>query len=72
MDSIARSSPLNADDYHLHGDTSSEADHEDEEFLMGEAALLDENELGSSLNLSGLNHDSDEDIELLMRPNQGH
>jgi hypothetical protein len=74
LDSIARSSPSNADDYHLHSDTLSDVDNEDEEeFLMGEAALLDENELGSSsLNLSGLNHDSDEDIELIMRPKHGH
>lgn len=73
LDSIARSSPSNTNDYHLQGDTSCEVDNEDEEFFMGEAALLDENELGSSsLNLSGLNHDSDQDIELVMRPKHGY
>lgn len=36
---------------------------------MGEATLLDQHELGSSsMNLSGLNQDSDEDIELISRP----
>lgn len=70
LDSIARGSGQEA--HHLHGDTSSEDEDENERFLMEEAALLEDHEAGSSsLNLSGLNHDSDDDIELVMRPKAG-
>ncbi|CAO0797289.1 unnamed protein product [Mucor circinelloides] len=70
LDSIARGSGQEA--HHLHGDTSSEEEDENERFLMEEAALLEDHEAGSSsLNLSGLNHDSDDDIELVMRPKAG-
>ncbi|CEP19945.1 hypothetical protein [Parasitella parasitica] len=64
LDSIARGAPSETF-HHIHGDMSSEDDEE---------ALLEDHEAGtSSLNLSGLNHDSDEDIELVMRPNRpGH
>ncbi|KAI8094514.1 magnesium transporter [Thamnidium elegans] len=52
LDSIARSIP--------HQSIPSE----DEE----EETLLEQQEVGSSFNLSGLNHGSDEDIELIPRP----
>lgn len=70
MDSIARGS--GSETHHLHDDTSSEEEDENERFLMEEAALLEDHEAGSSsLNLSGLSHDSDDDIELVMRPKTG-
>jgi ABC-type nickel/cobalt efflux system permease component RcnA len=74
LDSIARNENSQ---HHLHGDLSSsdEAEDDDMRYLMGndeddEAALLDQhdNNVHSTLNLSGLNHDSDEDIELVLRP----
>ncbi|KAG2189657.1 hypothetical protein INT46_008174 [Mucor plumbeus] len=73
LNSIARSSL--SGNHHLHGNDPSEDDEadENERFLMEEAALLEDHEAGSSsLNLSGLNHDSDDDIELVMRPKTGH
>ncbi|CAO3630928.1 unnamed protein product [Mucor hiemalis] len=69
LDSIARSGG-SENQHHRHGDLSSEEDNEEDEFLMGEE-LDEEGQLGSS-SLSGLNHnESDEDIELVMRPRQG-
>lgn len=65
LDSIARSG---SESQYIHDSLSTDEEQdEDEEFLMGEAALLDQHE-SSSLHLSGLNHESDDDIELVSRP----
>lgn len=65
LDSIARKLPKKT----LRHDTLEDDQNEDETFLMGEATLFDDSEEGSdSANLSGLNHDSDDDIELVSRP----
>lgn len=68
MDSIARNS--HSDNPHRRvADLDSEEGEEEDEFLMGETALLDEHGHIGSSSLSGLNqNDSDEDIELVMRP----
>lgn len=61
LDSIARKTRRKG----LQHENLRDNQNEDETFLMGEAALFDDN---NSINLSGLNHDSDDDIELIPRP----
>ncbi|KAI7874258.1 magnesium transporter [Mucor mucedo] len=63
LDSIARG----GGETHYDNVGMDEEEDEDEVFLMGEAALLNQHE-SSSLNLSGLNQESDDDIELVSRP----
>jgi hypothetical protein len=63
LDSIARG---NSDTQRRIAELNSDGEGEEDEFLMGEAALLDEQ---NGHALSGLNQEeSDEDIELVMRP----
>lgn len=64
LDSIARG---NSDTQRRMAELNSDGEGEEDEFLMGEAALLDEQQNGHTL--SGLNQEeSDEDIELVLRP----